>query len=98
MCWLVRLVSELVPSERTKKQRSIDPADRQSSLQARKGISPSTEKKSKDLTVERIVFDTVWILPMGTADGEHSARRAIQREDRTISILRRLIENEVQGT
>ena len=60
--------------------------------------SPSSTKRRKHLTVERVVLDAVWILPLWTADGEHGARRATQWRHRASPILWGLIDDEVQRT
>ena len=49
-------------------------------------------------TVERIVFDSVFVEPVRTRDGEDSGRRSIEWTDRARSVARRLIDDEVQGT
>ena len=50
------------------------------------------------LTVDRIVLDAIFILPLRTGDGKPCAGRTIQWENGTRTILRRLVEDEVQGT
>ena len=49
-------------------------------------------------TVERIVFDSVFVEPVRTRDREESGRRSIEWTDRARSVARRLIDDEVQGT
>ena len=97
-CWPVPLAVELAPSRGTRKPPSTDPVGCQSSLQQTRVTSPSSNKRRKDLTVERIIFDAVWILPLRTADGEHGARGATQWKDRAGAILWGLIDDEVQRT
>ena len=50
------------------------------------------------VTLNGIIFDFIFIEPVRTRNGEHCARRAIQRMDRTRSVVRRSIDHEVQRT
>jgi hypothetical protein len=56
------------------------------------------EPQKRELTVKRILLDSVLVEPVQTGNSEQGACCTIERTDRTGAILRWLVDHKVQST